>query len=212
MSKDFNMEFCQVLCARICHDLISPVGAINSGIELMEDCASVNNQEVLELIAQSAKSAMDKLVLFRLAMGSGSGIACLHDLYAQLIKSIDHNKFPLEWSIPMGMELDENVMKTWSKLITNMILLLIEAAPYGGQILVELSAPHCNSLRFKLMSDTIFLSQDIIDLLQSDDGCEKVTPKNVYAALIFFLATKLEQNARINFSNPRELIVEFKAL
>lgn len=64
----------QSLASRLCHDLISPVGAVNSGIELLTEFGDDPDGESMQLIATSAKTASEKLQFFRIAYGNvGSG-------------------------------------------------------------------------------------------------------------------------------------------
>ena len=61
----------ELISSRICHDLISPVGAIGNGLELMEAMGSASPE--LELVGQSAQSAQAKLKFFRVAFGASNG-------------------------------------------------------------------------------------------------------------------------------------------
>ncbi len=63
----------ELLASRICHDLVSPVGAINNGIEFLEEVGddAAQRKEGLELISHSASQASAKLMAFRIAYGSG---------------------------------------------------------------------------------------------------------------------------------------------
>ena len=73
MSED-PLEFAGLLCSRLCHDLMSPVGAITNGLELLasEDDPAMRAQ-ALELVADSARASIDRLKYFRLAFGWGAG-------------------------------------------------------------------------------------------------------------------------------------------
>ena len=68
------IELASLLCSRLCHDLLSPVGALNNGLELMADEQDPEMRErCLELLAESAKASASKLKFFRLAFGAGGG-------------------------------------------------------------------------------------------------------------------------------------------
>src|SRR5690349_3111746 len=68
------VELASLLCSRLCHDLLSPVGALNNGIELLADEQDPEMRErCLELLAESAKASANKLKFFRLAFGAGGG-------------------------------------------------------------------------------------------------------------------------------------------
>src|SRR5690349_24069014 len=69
-----SVELASLLCSRLCHDLLSPVGALNNGIELLADEQDPEMRErCLELLAESARATANKLKFFRLAFGAGGG-------------------------------------------------------------------------------------------------------------------------------------------
>jgi len=67
-------DFASLLCSRLCHDLLSPVGALNNGLELLADEHDPEMRvRVLELLSESAKASANKLKFFRLAFGAAGG-------------------------------------------------------------------------------------------------------------------------------------------
>src|SRR5690242_17482340 len=70
------VDLASLLCSRLCHDLMSPVGALNNGIELLADETDPEMREkCLELLADSARATANKLKFLRLAFGAGGGFA-----------------------------------------------------------------------------------------------------------------------------------------
>ena len=70
------VDLASLLCSRLCHDLMSPVGALNNGIELLADEQDPEMREkCLELLAESARASANKLKFFRLAFGAAGGFA-----------------------------------------------------------------------------------------------------------------------------------------
>ena len=68
------VDFASLLCSRLCHDLMSPVGALNNGIELLADETDPDMREkCTELLSDSARATANKLKFFRLAFGAGGG-------------------------------------------------------------------------------------------------------------------------------------------
>lgn len=68
------VEFASILCSRLCHDLLSPVGSINNGLELMADENDPQMRaQVMELLGESARTSANKLKFFRLAFGAAGG-------------------------------------------------------------------------------------------------------------------------------------------
>src|SRR3954464_11180573 len=69
-----NTAFASLLCSRLCHDLMSPIGALNNGVELLADESDPEMREkCLELLADSARASANKLKFFRLAFGAAGG-------------------------------------------------------------------------------------------------------------------------------------------
>ena len=69
-------EFASLLCSRLCHDLLSPVGALNNGIELLADEHDPEMRaRCLDLLGESARASANKLKFFRLAFGAAGGFA-----------------------------------------------------------------------------------------------------------------------------------------
>ncbi len=74
MEAIFSVRAVELLCSRLCHDLIGPVGAINNGVELIEEGdGGEATGDALDLVADSARAAARRLALFRLALGAGAG-------------------------------------------------------------------------------------------------------------------------------------------
>src|SRR3546814_5406928 len=68
------VEFASLLCSRLCHDLLSPVGALNNGLELLADEHDPEMRaRCLELLGESARASASKLKFFRLAFGAAGG-------------------------------------------------------------------------------------------------------------------------------------------
>ncbi|MBW8910947.1 MAG: histidine phosphotransferase, partial [Sphingomonas sp.] len=75
-----SAEFASLLCSRLCHDLLSPVGALNNGLELLADETDPEMRaRCMELLAESAAASANKLKFFRLAFGAAGGFGELVD-------------------------------------------------------------------------------------------------------------------------------------
>ena len=71
MSNKFELRVAELMCSRLCHDLISPIGAINNGVELLNDGDNRVLQDSLVIIENSARQAVDRLSFFRISFGAG---------------------------------------------------------------------------------------------------------------------------------------------
>jgi histidine phosphotransferase ChpT len=132
------LELAALLCSRVCHDVISPVGAITNGLEVLEDDDDPEMRaHAMDLITKSASQASAKLQFARLAFGAaGSAGAELdlgdaRDVAMGLMKS---EKANLNWDAPHA-----TIGKDFVKLTLNMLLIGIAAIPRGGDIALRIS-------------------------------------------------------------------------
>lgn len=132
------LELGALLCSRVCHDVISPVGAISNGLEVLdEDDDAEMHVHAMDLIKQSAKQASAKLQFARLAFGAaGSAGAHLDLMDAKSVAEalMDCEKPEMNWSGPVV-----TLPKDMIKLLLNMILIGISAIPRGGVIDVAIT-------------------------------------------------------------------------
>ncbi len=127
-------EISAMVAARICHDLVSPLGAIGNGVELMQVCQSAPGEE-LDLIAQSTSSASAKLRFFRVAFGPVSADQRISDAEIRsILKDLGpYQKHELLWSC------DESLTRRQVKLAFLLLMCLETALPWGGKIMVSAS-------------------------------------------------------------------------
>jgi len=131
-----GLDLAALLCSRVCHDLISPVGAIINGLEVMED----NNDEetskfAMDLIKKSAQTASAKLQFCRIAFGAaGSAGAQIDTGDAEKVTRslMEDEKTKLGWNLPRIL-----LAKNRVKLLLNMMLLAGQTIPRGGQLTVD---------------------------------------------------------------------------
>jgi histidine phosphotransferase ChpT len=137
---DTEIDFASLLCSRLCHDLLSPVGAMNNGIELLADEHDPEmRRRCMDLLAESAKSAADKLKFFRLAFGAAGGFGAEVDpneaklVIAPMVTA--SGRTVLEWVVPA-----DAMPKRAVKILLNLVLLANEALARGGTLFVGAEA------------------------------------------------------------------------
>lgn len=133
-----STEILEILISRVCHDLISPVGAIHNGLEFMRDMGDDAGDDALDLIAYSAQQAGAKLQLFRLAYGAGGADSAIKP--EQIHKSFDElltidNKITQIWDPLSAIELTQ-LPTAFGKMLSCTMLSVIEGLPRGGTIQV----------------------------------------------------------------------------
>lgn len=131
----------ELLSSRICHDLISPVGAINNGIEFMEDAGDdiESQKQAAELIAHSAQAAASRLQAFRIAYGAGGkdGNIKPEDIQKTfgLLTKAD-GKIRQSWDPFSSLGIDAKT-PGFCKVLMGGMMLAMECLPKGGTVYVE---------------------------------------------------------------------------
>ncbi|MCB1473664.1 MAG: histidine phosphotransferase [Rhodobiaceae bacterium] len=130
------MELAALLTSKVCHDLVSPVGAINNGLEVMTDEGSAEMRDfALDLIIKSAEQASCKLKFCRMAFGAGSSAGSEIDLgeAGEVARGfIESERTKLAWNAPAGALAKDKV-----KLLLNLVTIAGTIIPRGGEIAVE---------------------------------------------------------------------------
>ena len=128
-----SLELAALLCSRVCHDVISPVGAIVNGLEVLEDESDAGMKDfALDLIRKSARQASARLQFARLAFGAAGSAGASIDLgdAEQVARGMfGEEKTTLTWSGPRAL-----LPKNKAKLLLNLIVVATNAIPRGGNI------------------------------------------------------------------------------
>ena len=128
------LDLASLMCSRLCHDLMSPVGALNNGIELLADETDPDMREkCLELLADSARATANKLKFFRLAFGAGGGFG--DEIDATEARTALEGLFGSDGKIELGWVVeDEKLPKGAIRLLLNLALLAGDALVRGGRL------------------------------------------------------------------------------
>ena len=133
----------ELVASRICHDIISPVGAINNGIELIQELGPEGMDDGLELVAYSAEQSAAKLAAFRMAYGAGGADKHIkpedvQKTFGALIKG--EGKVSQTWDPygNLGPNHDKKELPpAYCKMLLCGLMLAMEALPKGGYISVR---------------------------------------------------------------------------
>jgi len=141
-----GMDLAALLCSRVCHDVISPVGAIANGIELLDEGTDEETSEIaMDLIRSSASNASAKLQFARIAFGAaGSAGAHIDTGDAENVARAyfsNEKKSEIEWYGERAL-----VAKNKVKLLLNLVLIGLGAIPRGGLVKVEIEDPNDNAV------------------------------------------------------------------
>lgn len=127
-------ELAALLCSRVCHDIISPVGAINNGLELLDEGGA--DEDAMNLIRASARNASARLQFARIAFGAAGSAGMMIDTGdAEAVANafVANEKPNMTWTGARAL-----LPKNKVKLLLNLILIAIGAIPRGGHIAVTL--------------------------------------------------------------------------
>src|SRR6266436_7837180 len=131
-----DLEFAALLVSRVCHDLVSPVGAVVNGLEVLEDETDpAMRADALRLVASSAEQAAARLQFARIAFGAAGSAGAELDLTEVsriLFGLLKGGKVELVWQTPAI-----NWPKDWAKLLMNVVLSAADCLPRGGRVMVD---------------------------------------------------------------------------
>src|SRR5882724_9111192 len=134
-----DLDFAALLVSRVCHDLVSPVGAVVNGLEVLEDETDLAMRaDALRLVAQSAEQAAARLQFCRIAFGAAGSAGAELDLSEMgriMTGLLKGGKVELNWQAHPA-----NWPKDWAKLLMNAVLAAADCLPRGGRVAVETSA------------------------------------------------------------------------
>jgi len=142
------LDLAALLCSRVCHDLISPSGAIVNGLEVLEESTDEETKSfALDLIKKSARTASARLQFCRIAFGAAGSATAQVDLGdAENVARgfIEDDKIKLSWNLSSAL-----LPKNRVKLLLNMILVAAHSIPRGGIVAVEGDGPP-EAMTFKI--------------------------------------------------------------
>lgn len=161
------IELAALLCSRVCHDLISPVGAIVNGLEVLDDDPKPDDKEfALELIRKSAKTASARLQFCRLAFGAAGSAGAqidVGDAQAMARGHLEDDKTKIAWNLPR-----ELLPKNRVKLLLNMMVIAQQTIPRGGVLTVDsVGEGETRGFRVAATGLNARMPQNIADLLAS---------------------------------------------
>jgi histidine phosphotransferase ChpT len=202
------IDFASLLCSRLCHDLLSPVGALNNGLELLGD---ENDPEmrirVFQLLSESARVSANKLKFFRLAFGAAGGFG--EQVDAREAKTAiegllaDNKRTQFNWWVET-----ETLPKSALKVMLNLALIASEALVRGGTLDVG-GEDNGGQLEIvvKIEGPRIILDPELRRTLTDGEGAEGVTPRAAAAYLVHTLAA--QAGGTVLVSEPAENVMIF---
>jgi histidine phosphotransferase ChpT len=130
-----ELDFAALLVSRVCHDLVSPVGAVVNGLEVLEEERdAAMRADALKLVTSSAALAAARLQFARIAFGAAGSAGAeldLNEVGRNVCGLLEGSKTEMSWeAAPV------NWPKDWAKLLMNSALLAADCLPRGGRVRV----------------------------------------------------------------------------
>jgi histidine phosphotransferase ChpT len=194
---DMDLQLLELVCSRLCHDLISPIGAVGNGLELMAEEA---DQELLDdarrLVEDSSHRAASLLQLYRSAYGNAGNQASFgaNEAVRLAKEAFDSNRVTLTSTVAAGAEWPAG----YGKLILNAILTTAEWLPRGGTL--SLTVESEAGFQVAAEGQQAACPKDTERLIRLDRAGIEVSAHNIQPYLTGFIAAR--QNYRLAASQP----------
>ena len=197
-------DLASLLCSRLCHDLLSPVGALNNGLELLADEQDPAMRErCMELLAESALASANKLKFFRLAFGAAGGFG--EEIDTREAHAALSGLYGAERRIELGwMVADDKLPKGAVKLLLNLAMIAGDALVRGGRLDVGGERGDDGALELVIRAEgpRILLDPKLRETIARGEADGGVEPRAAGAWLAHSLAA--EAGGTIRLSDPAD--------
>lgn len=186
-------DLAAMLCSRLCHDMLSPVGALANGLELLaEEQDPQMRAKVVELLEQSARISTDKLKFFRLAFGAagGFGEAIPIDEAQSVVNALaqGNKRVTINWAVA-----EASLPKPAIKVLLNLAQIALDALVRGGTL--DIGAERRDGaveIVARARGERIAFDETIGRALQGDLPDYEITSRTAAAHMIALVAEELE--------------------
>jgi len=208
MSVTVELRVLELLNARLCHELVSPIGAINNGVELLGEEDPDFVRDAIQLIGQSARKAAQRLQFYRFAYGtstagSGSTAAGGRELAEGLLEG---GKVTCEWGAETAtLPLD------WQRLACNMLVLGAEVLPRGGLVQVRPLRAGASGIEIWAAGDSINVSPELRAAIDPGVAVDQLTSRTIHAYFTARVAGQLGATLTLAEAEPQHALFRASA-
>lgn len=181
MSVELDPRVLELVASRICHDLVSPVGAINNGVELMQELGEDAGDEAAQLIATSAQQASIRLKCFRLCYGAAGtdkniGFKDVREVFTDLLKA---GRVQAEFEPDLGVKFSMPP-KGFFKCFLNLLILAEECCHGEGKVFV--SAIEGNKgMKILVTGQRAAFREGMEQALKGETPVDDLDPRSIHA-------------------------------
>ncbi len=204
MTAQIEFRVMELLCSRLCHDLISPVMAINNGMELMAEDSGTMADDIRDLLTMSAGSAAAKLQFYRIAYGLGGQSAAPVGLAeaGRLARGmVEDGKIDIDWP-ENGEASPVELTRAATKLLLNLVLLGIEALPRGGTVKVRVRQAGAPELVVEASGENAGLKEESAVAMSPEVDLEALNARSVQGYFVNTLAKRLGTTTKVRDEGP----------
>jgi histidine phosphotransferase ChpT len=210
MSMLLEMRVVELLNSRLCHELVSPVGAINNGVELLGEEDPDFVRDAIQLIGQSARKASQRLQFYRFAYGTtvsasaGSGAPPSgRDLSLGLF---EETKVRCEWQAGAA-----TLPSDWQRLACNMLVLGGEALPRGGSVVVRPLRAGASGIEVMAEGESVNITPEMRAALDPTVAVDQLTSRTIQAYFAARLAGQLGAVLALIEAEPQRALLRAAA-
>ena len=185
------VDFASLLCSRLCHDLLSPVGALNNGLELLADETDpAMRARCMDLLSESARVSANKLKFFRLAFGAAGGFGERVDTReAQAaIEGLlgDNKRLTLDWVVERA-----DLTKSAIKVLLNLSMIAGDALLRGGRLTIGAEdSDGLTEIVLRAAGPRVVLDPVLRATLVDGAADDAVTPRAAAAYMVHAIASE----------------------
>ncbi|WP_166415700.1 histidine phosphotransferase family protein [Cochlodiniinecator piscidefendens] len=171
-----ELDLAALLGSRICHDLISPLGAIGNGLELLEMTQSANGPE-LDLVSDSVASANARIKFFRVAFGHARGDQQIADREVRsiLAEHAKNSRQTIDWQI------SQDPLRNLVKIAFLLINCMESATPFGGNVTVS---EDNGRWQITATAERLIINSPLWEVLSNPNATHELKPAEVQFALV----------------------------
>jgi len=188
-----DLRVAQLLCSRLCHDLVGPAGAVNAGLELAGS-APGGDSDALALAASSGRQMGRRLQFFRIAFGFGGGDGAMTLAEARELAEghLAGGTVTLDWPAESGADISRPRPMAVVRLVLNVVLLGVGTLPRGGTLSVRLAELGGDlGAAFTAAGPDVRIDSDVASAMAPDVPAETLTARTVHGHLAALLASSL---------------------
>jgi histidine phosphotransferase ChpT len=207
MTSTSAIDFASLLCSRLCHDLLSPVGALNNGLELLaEEHDPDMRQRCLDLLNESARASANKLKFFRLAFGAAGGFGDQVD--AREAKVAIEGMFGEGGRVEIGWMVEPATLsKTAIKVLLNLSLIAGDALVRGGRLDIGAEkTANGTEMVVRAEGPRMILDDELRQALEGGTADSEVTPRAAAAWLVSQLAAQAGGSIQVSAPDSPALL------